>query len=537
METEKSYLGVMLDCSRNAVWNVSTVKRYMDALKKMGYNMLMLYTEDTYEVDNNPKFGYLRGRYSKDEMKELVSYGDKVGIEMIPCIQTLAHLNQAFRWSEYRSYRDCEDILLIDDERTYTLIENMFRTLRECYHTDKIHIGMDEAHNVGRGKYLDQHGLVNRFELLSRHLNRVAELAEKYGFKPMMWSDMFFRLANNGAYYISDPNIVTDEVKRLVPENVELVYWDYYGTKQEIYDNMIDAHKRFNNPMWFAGGAWMWTGFTPHNNVSMARTELAMKSCREKNVKNIFITCWGDDGGEASAFSVIPALFHAAEVYRGNEDMESIKCKFGELFGISFDDFMKLDLPSVIGEGSENLTENPDKQVVYNDPFLGLFDTRYAEDGREAEKFQSYVPVLSALSDNSEFGYLFKAAAALCDFCAAKAMLGKHTRAAYDSKDKSKLAAVIEEYKTADRKFDAFYYAYRESWMREKKGHGFDVQDIRLGGVKMRLRSCRERLEDYMNGVTDHIDELDEKLIDMGFGYRSCWRDTSANVISFGMNY
>lgn len=96
METEKSYLGVMLDCSRNAVWNVSAVKRYMDALKKMGYNMLMLYTEDTYEVDNNPKFWYLRGRYSKDEMKELVSYGDKVGIEMIPCIQTLAHLNQAF---------------------------------------------------------------------------------------------------------------------------------------------------------------------------------------------------------------------------------------------------------------------------------------------------------------------------------------------------------------------------------------------------------------------------------------------------------
>ena len=31
----------------------------------------MLYTEDTYEVDGQPYFGYMRGRYSKEEMKEI----------------------------------------------------------------------------------------------------------------------------------------------------------------------------------------------------------------------------------------------------------------------------------------------------------------------------------------------------------------------------------------------------------------------------------------------------------------------------------
>ncbi len=65
-------LGVMVDCSRNAVMTVDTVKKFIDALRKMGYNMLMLYTEDTYEVDNQPWFGYLRGRYSKVEMKEII---------------------------------------------------------------------------------------------------------------------------------------------------------------------------------------------------------------------------------------------------------------------------------------------------------------------------------------------------------------------------------------------------------------------------------------------------------------------------------
>ena len=56
-------LGVMIDCSRNAVMSVPTLKRWIDITASLGYNMLMLYTEDTYEVDNQPYFGYLRGRY------------------------------------------------------------------------------------------------------------------------------------------------------------------------------------------------------------------------------------------------------------------------------------------------------------------------------------------------------------------------------------------------------------------------------------------------------------------------------------------
>ena len=94
----KNYLGVMVDCSRNAVLKVSAAKRLIDALRKMGYNMLMLYTEDTYEIDSQPKFGYLRGRFTKEELKEIVTYGEQNGIELVPCIQTLAHLIQLFSY-------------------------------------------------------------------------------------------------------------------------------------------------------------------------------------------------------------------------------------------------------------------------------------------------------------------------------------------------------------------------------------------------------------------------------------------------------
>ncbi len=527
----KKYLGVMVDCSRNAVLSVSGVKRLIDCLEKMGYNMLMLYTEDTYEVDNQPKFGYLRGRYTKDEMKNIVAYGEAHGIEMIPCIQTLAHLNQIFRYPEYQAIRDCDDILLADDDRTYALIEDMFKTLRECYKTNLIHIGMDEAHNLGKGKYRDIHGDTNRFEILKKHLDKVAEIAKKYGFNPMMWSDMFFRLATGGNYYSDDPSLITPEVAACVPDNVDLVYWDYYSNDQKHYDDMIESHKRFNKPVWFAGGAWTWTGFTPKNKTSVSRTATAMRSCREHGVENIFLTCWGDDGGECSVFSILPTLFYGAEVYRGNEDEESVKLKFKETFGIAFDDFMKLDLPNAISEEYSLLTQNIDRTLVYNDILTGRYDNVIARFPDIEKHFADSAKALEKLSDAPEFGYLFEEISTLCKFLSFKVTLGIKIREAYKSGDKSVLKTLCDRIKSAEDALEEFYFAYRTAWLNDKKGSGLEVQDVRLGGLKMRLTDARLRISDYVDGKIEAIDDLEQELLEMQNDFNGFWGGTVTTSI------
>ena len=148
-------------------------------------------------------------------------------LELIPCIQTLAHLGTFLRWSANGEFRDQDTILMIDSEETYKLIDAMLRSLRSCFRTDKIHIGMDEAHGVGLGRYLQEHGMVDRFELLTRHLARVSEICKKYDFHPMMWSDMFFRLGSkNNEYYDMNAHIPQSVIDSL--PDVDMVYWDYY---------------------------------------------------------------------------------------------------------------------------------------------------------------------------------------------------------------------------------------------------------------------------------------------------------------------
>lgn len=49
--------------------------------------------------------------------------------------------------------------------------------------------------------------------------------------------------------------------------------------------------------------------------------------------------------------------------------------------------------------------------------------------------------------------------------------------------------------------------------MRENKSFGWEIQDARLGGVMLRIRSCKERLEEYISGKIPAVEELDEDIL------------------------
>lgn len=501
-------LGVMIDCSRNAVLKPQTVKAFADMIKAMGYDTLMLYTEDTYEVDGHPLFGCMRGKYTKEELRDIDAHCAEIGIELVPCIQTLAHLNGMFAWSEYNDIRDCDDILLAEDEKTYQLIESMIASVSQSFSSKKIHIGMDEAYRVGTGKYKRIHGEGDRFEIINRHLHRVCEIVEKYGFEPMIWSDMFCKLALNTTDYYNTEGAEAIREKSGLPDKVSLVYWDYYSTDYSHYVNMIHTNKLFGRKVYFAGGAWTWRGIAPDNRFSIKTTEAAVKACRDCHVDGMFFTVWGDDGGECTPFAVLPSLMYAAEAARGNFELDSIKEKFEQIVGCPFDSFMLLDelnLPGGKHEGQRCVG----KYLLYNDLFTGLKDclcspndTLYyqalAERIRDAEK--------------GKYAVVFDVYESLARVLSVKADLGLRTRTAYQSADKEKLKELLGDYDRLLERTEHFHAVYQKMWLEFNKPHGFDIQDIRIGGLMQRVKSCRMRIADYINGGVSEILELEEEM-------------------------
>lgn len=504
------HFGVMIDMSRNAVMKPEALRRFLPLLKRMGYNTVMLYTEDTYEVAGEPYFGYMRGKYSMKELRELDAFAGETGMELIPCIQTLAHLNTGMRWGEIPV--DCDDILLVDEPRTYELIEHMFQTLARCFTSRLVHIGMDEAWMLGRGRFLDRHGYENAGSIIRRHLEKVKDIAAKYGFQCILWSDMFFNAWAN-QYYLPKTT-VPPEAAAGVSREVSLVYWDYYHTRQEDYDGMLHNHEQLTDRIWFAGGAWSWLGVTPSNRYTLQTMLPAMRACREHGVRHVFLTMWGDYGGDCSHFSQLASLFHIAEYARGNEDEADIRARFRRITGADYDDFMQLDAPNRLKGVSGN--ENPARYMLYSDYFNDFLD--YTVDPENEAHYRESARQLAALARKyRKYGYVFDTQAKLCQVLAWKYALGWKTRRAYEAGDREALRQLARvDYRETEKALRAFHRALEKQWFTDNRPCGFDVQDLRLGGVLQRTASCRRRLLDYVNGRADSIPELEEPLLPFG---------------------
>ena len=126
-------------------------------------NLFMLYTEDLYTLEDYPYFGYLRGRYTSEELRAIDDYALELGVEVVPCIQTLAHLGSFLQWNRSIPIRDQATVLLCDDEDAYAFIEAEIKAMRSNFRSRRIHIGMDEAASVGLGRYYSIHGAVDRW--------------------------------------------------------------------------------------------------------------------------------------------------------------------------------------------------------------------------------------------------------------------------------------------------------------------------------------------------------------------------------------
>lgn len=534
-------VGLMLDNSRNAVLKPEAIRKMLRHMALMGHDMLMLYTEDTYEIPGYPYFGHMRGRFTAQEIRSLDEYARMLGIELVPCVQTLAHLNAAFRWPVFQELNDCSDILLVGEEKTYELIDAMLRSLSEMFSSRKIHLGMDEAHMLGLGKYLDRNGYRPRFDTMVEHLTRVISLCKKYGFEPMMWSDMFFRLTSSDYYSTSK---IDEALLAKVPPEVSLVYWDYYTDKPALYDANIEKHQCFRNPLIFAGGAWKWTGMVPGNRFSFKTSRMALESCRRHGIRQVFVTAWGDDGGECSSFAILPVLqLFAEDCYASDTSDAHIDARLATCAGASLADFLDLDAPNLLpgNEAPGACSVNPSKYLLFQDPLCGLFDRQTAVGRFNGYYAQAARDLARGGENNPRWRYLFETLADLSRVLEIKCDLGLRIWSDYHAGDRAKLAVIAaNDLPELLARVEKLHASVRRQWTEENKIFGLEVQDIRYGALKERLRETKKRLEAYLSGASDTLEELDADRLDvlcrpegadMHVGYNNWKTIVSANIV------
>jgi hexosaminidase len=515
-EPQFSMNGIMIDASRNAVMTVDAIQMLLRKMAVMGLDVVMMYTEDTFEMEKYPYFGYMRGRYSEEELKACDTYASAFGIEMIPCIQTLAHLTEALKWNYAGKMKDTEDILLVGAEETYEFIEEMIKVASRPFTSNRIHIGMDEAHRLGLGKYLEENGYRQRFSIMNEHLQQVVSIAEKYNLEPMIWSDMYFRLGSKtGGYYDLDAEVPQDVIDS-VPENTQLVYWDYYHTDKDFYKTFIDKHKAFGTTPVFAGGIWTWNGISPNYGLTFQTTNAALAACKETGVKEVFATMWGDNGAETNPLAGLAGMqLFAEHGYAKEVDDSRLAERFSFCVGGSMEGFLALnDLDETPGVSKDNLKEShPSKFLLYQDVLTGLYD--YNIKGLPMnEHYEKLTDRLEkAKQDNPNWETLFDYYIQLARVLSVKAEFGVKLKETYDNKDKKQVEALKNQIIPLRDMVDDLRIKHRILWLSTSKPFGWEILDIRYGGVITRLNTANDRVSDWLDGKIEQIEELDEERL------------------------
>ncbi|KAH9821762.1 family 20 glycoside hydrolase [Melampsora americana] len=544
-------LGIMIDCSRNGVLLLNRLKELIRFMSLMGINMLQLYTEDTYQIDNEPFFGYFRGPYTHLELEEIDHYADSFGIEVIPCIQTLGHLGQMLQWPRYGGMRDTHEVLLVGSEEVYQFIEKMIVSITSPLKSKKIHIGMDEAHGVSEGRYRQLFGHQDSTLVFTNHLRRVNEICKKHGLKPMIWSDMLFCLEakNNslGAYYDSNHSISPELVQSIPPE-IDLVYWDYYHTTPEPYLNKINQHRQLNfkTPA-MASGIWTWSRFWTALPFTIETIGASMKAIKDPrlDVKIAMTTIWGDEGNECDmkrteiqedqSWSALPGLLYFAEHgYTPNEEIEVelLKIKFDGICGGSFDEFVyasKLDdlqPENQLKDDKARFTPNLSKWLIWEEPFYSILSPQYA--GHDLERhYDELVQYLTkAISNETGTGLSrsrmeefplnsrLKLPKLIAEVLRLKCHLRDRLVNAYERLDYESLRALAGEGSESRMSrlielVQTLWIYHRELWMSMYKPFGWEVLELRYGGLRSRLETMRFRLNEFMKGRLERLEELE----------------------------
>lgn len=512
-------LGIMLDVSRGMVMRVEHLEKWLRRLALSGYNQVQLYCEDIYELEGEPFFGAFRGAYSMEELQAIDAYAATLGIEMVGCIQTLAHLEQVLRHPPYRALQDTPRVMLVGDPGVEALVEKMIAFWSTAFRSRNIHIGMDEAHGLGMGRYHTLNGCSDGFELMNRQLKMVSGICAKYGMSPMMWSDMYFRLTNvEHLYYDTESPFPAGMAENIDPAT-RLVYWDYYHRDKETYVKMIRRHRELGKEPVMGSGIWTWVKLWYDHTKTMLTATPCIEACREEKISELFFTMWGDDGGYCEYDSSLAGILRCGDLCWGVKD-ENLTAKRFE--AVCFADY---GAQIAVGEISRcNIAPEgkPEYQlyaqgILWDDPLLGIaFDAaKRVNPEFDLEVLDIYDEILCRIMphlEENEAGNIAYAVA-LVKFLMRKLELRGALEAAYDSGDRLALhelaTTTIPAALTALYQLDGLF---REIWLARSKAFGLETIQARNAGQAARLEETIVRIQEYLDGEIDTIEELEARL-------------------------
>jgi hypothetical protein len=282
---------------------------------------------------------------------------------------------------------------------------------------------------------------------------------------------------------------------------------------------MIRRHRDLGKEPVMGSGIWTWVRLWYDHNKTMLTASPCIEACREENVSEIFFTMWGDDGGYCEYDSSLAGILRCGDLCWGAEDENMTAARFD---AVCFADYTTQIAVSSIHQLNIAPEDKPAyelyaQSILWDDPLLGIaFDgMKRINPEFDLELLDVYDEILCRIMPNieeCEAGNIAYAVAVI-KFLMRKLELRGALEAAYDSGDRLALhelaATTIPAALTALYQLDGLF---RQIWLARAKPFGLERIQIRNAGQAARLEELITRIQEYLDGSIDTIEELDSRL-------------------------
>lgn len=344
------FRGYHLDIARGGVPKVETFKRLLRWLFLLKYNYFAIYFEDLFPWKKYPMIGLHRGRLSTDELREIINYGNKLGIEVFPSLELTGHMEHILSLPEFRKlsewHNPYEGCLDVSNEEAVIFVQDLLKEVIDFFPSKYIHIGGDETWALGRGKSLNKTGVFEGPKLYEDHHKRLIKIVMKKGKTPILWGDMI-----TGMYLKGDQDFWKPLMKSELWKSAVIANWDYSPSPERHFEEKINLLKEMNLTQIVCPGLANWNRYYPNFRMAIENLKNFLAAAKKLKTLGFLVTAWGDDGEECLFKFLYPLILASMEIAEGNGRWEE------KWLALSGEDEKVLDARKMFGEPeiSENI--------------------------------------------------------------------------------------------------------------------------------------------------------------------------------------
>ncbi len=257
----------------------------LDVAAAFRYNAVVVEWEDTFPwtVDERIR---CETAYAPGEVQAFHARAAELGIQIIPLVQCLGHLQFVLKLPGYEAMREQPDGINVINpladgagELIAKLVDDVLALTPGLTH---FHLGGDEAWSFGThpdtAAFIEQHG---KGALYLKHIEPILARLNGAGIRPMLWHDMMLKWDS-------------DALRRLGAE-ADLVLWGYTGDPLDTRDHInADVVSRF-----VAHGIALW-GASAYKGADGHSADLPNYANRQANAQG-----WADTAGKVDIKGVI----------------------------------------------------------------------------------------------------------------------------------------------------------------------------------------------------------------------------------------